>query len=101
MTNLQQYAAEIIVNNETGETFMSQRALARVCDVGESTIRAWKNSAQKKETKEAEILTGQGLRTAQLFSEQDIAEAQETDNIGSTRVRPGYSQLVFTGCLHK
>ena len=65
---------ELFIHQETGEVFASQRMLARMVGVGESSVRYWK-TAQKINTRTAKVITSQGLRAAQLLSENDIYEA--------------------------
>lgn len=74
MSNLQQYAADIIIDNTTGESFMSQAGLARVCKVDSTSIRHFANG-EGFVSKEAETLTQQGLRMVKGYSEQVIAKA--------------------------
>ncbi len=65
---------ELVIDNKTGEVFASQRAIARMCEVVDTTIMRWASAASIK-PKMARILTVSGLQGAALYSETDILEA--------------------------
>lgn len=65
---------ELVINVKTGEVFATQRALARMCQRNESTIRTWL-TARKVEAKTAEVLTATGFKTARLLNIKAIAKA--------------------------
>lgn len=71
LTNFCQDGWELVINEETGETYASQNALARMCGVTDSTIFSWRTSAQIT-VLDAEILTATGLKTSPLFDENSI-----------------------------
>jgi hypothetical protein len=66
MSNLQQYQSEIVIDNATGEGFMSLSGLARVCQAHKEDV---KRSVTKMGSKEAEVLTGAGFRSVTLYPE--------------------------------
>jgi hypothetical protein len=72
MSTLQQYQAEVVINNDTGASYMSLSALARVCKAHKETV---KRSVTNYPSKEAEVLTGIGLRSVTLFAEDAVAAA--------------------------
>lgn len=74
MTNLQQFQSEIVIDNTTGESFMSLSGLARVCGRNKSTISDFA-SVRFCTVKTAEVLTAAGLRSVRLLNEETIAEA--------------------------
>lgn len=74
LTQFHQDGLEIFIDTQSGESFASQRGLARMCNKGESTVRAWR-TAQNIETKEAQIPTSTGLKTVLLYDEETILEA--------------------------
>lgn len=65
---------ELVINKETGECFSSQRALARMCEVDEKTIRKF-IGADQINTFKAEVQTPGGLQGATLISEEFINKA--------------------------
>jgi len=75
MTNLTAYTTEdgieLQIDNVTGESFASQRAIARMCEVDAVYIRRFV-SGTNVEGKTAEILTDAGLRSGTLHSEDTI-----------------------------
>ena len=75
MTNLTAYTTEdgieLQIDNLTGESFASQRAIARMCEVDAVYIRRFV-SGTNVEGKTAEILTDAGLRSGTLHSEDTI-----------------------------
>jgi len=88
-TNLETFKTddglEIIIDTKTGESFTSQRGYSRISNVAESTVRSRvnktvKKTAQQSIVKTAQILTVSGLKTAQLLTEDYIAENLPKDN---------------------
>lgn len=71
-TALQQYQAEVVINNDTGASFLSLSALARVCNTHKETV---KRTVTLYPSKMAEVLTATGLKTVTLFAEDAIAHA--------------------------
>jgi hypothetical protein len=69
---------ELAIDTETGECFASIRAVARMTDKPEATIRKYVNGglqgAYKMELKTAEIQTAGGLQGAYLLNEHQILE---------------------------
>lgn len=74
LTRYDQNDLELIINQETGEVFASQSALARMVERNESTIRDWLTS-RNIQGEEAEILTSTGLKTSRLLNEDTIHQA--------------------------
>lgn len=70
---LQQYQAEVVINNETGASYLSQAALARICKTDSTNIRF--ALREGFEIKQAEVLTAAGLRSVKLYAEDAIAHA--------------------------
>ncbi len=69
---LQQYQAEVVINNETGAGYLSESALARVCKAPRTTVIS---SCRTFDKKEAEVLTPAGFRRVTLYAEDAIAHA--------------------------
>jgi len=69
-----QNGLEVVISPETGECFASQRALARMCQVAEATIRAWVNT-ESIQTKPGVIQTAGGVQSAALLNEGAICQA--------------------------
>lgn len=95
MSNLQQYQAEIVINNETGAGFMSLRGLARVCGKHQETVR---RAVKNYPTKEAKILTPSGLQSVTLYAEDAIAHAIAQFN---PELAAQLLQLDIRALLHK
>lgn len=62
---------ELVINTQTGEVFASQRAIGRMADKDEATIRRYVSAAGISPVR-AEIPTSSGLRTAALLNEDTI-----------------------------
>jgi hypothetical protein len=71
---------EVIIDTETHLSYMSLRGYSRVSGVAESTVRYRFGIAQISTPENAEIQTQQGLRIAQLLSEEIIADWIVKDN---------------------
>jgi hypothetical protein len=65
---------ELLIDTETGAVYASQRALARMCEKDERTIRRWKGAAQI-EAISAEVPTEGGFQGAALYDESAIKRA--------------------------
>lgn len=91
---------EIVVDTQTGESFASQRALARMCNVSDTTIMRWKGAAQI-ETKNAETLTPGGVQSAVLYNEDAILSALTKYNPESLvrLTTKGYTPVDCVGLL--
>jgi hypothetical protein len=72
MSNLQQFKADIIIDNLTGESFMSLRGLARAANAPLETLR---RGVSNFPTKTAEVQTPGGLQGVSLYREDAIAFA--------------------------
>lgn len=73
LTRFDSNGLELVIDIETGESFASIRAVARMCDTAESKIRYF-SGAQLFELKTAEVHTPGGLQGAQLLNEDQILE---------------------------
>lgn len=65
---------ELFIATNSGESFASQSAVARMCEVSEAAIRKWITSNQISVII-TEINTATGLKTSHLLSESSILEA--------------------------
>lgn len=74
LTRFENNGLELIININTGEVFASKRALARMCQKDEKTIRNW-IGADKIDFKQAQIPTNTGLQGADLLNEDAIYKA--------------------------
>lgn len=63
---------ELVIDNQTGESFASISAASRMLNVAHSTLRDALCPSRFGEAKEAEILTGDGLRSSRLLSESQL-----------------------------
>ncbi len=67
---------ELIVDQSNGAVFATQRALARMCQRNESTIRDWyKRTARQINVISAQVQSERGVQGARLFDEDAIFEA--------------------------
>lgn len=73
LTRFEQDGLELVIDTQTGEAFASIRAVARMCDRNESSIRTF-TGARNLELKSAEILTPGGLQGARLLTEDQILD---------------------------
>jgi hypothetical protein len=62
---------DLVIDTQSGETFASVSAVARMCLCGESKIRHFLNS-QKIDTIKAEVPTATGFKTSRLLNESQI-----------------------------
>ncbi len=86
MSNLVNYnkdGLELVIDTQTGETFASASAIARMVSTGDKTIQATqiirygetlKKALTETDTKIAEIVTNTGLKTVTLYNERAIRE---------------------------
>ena len=74
LTRFNKDGLELIINIDTGEVFASKRALARMCEVSETSIRKW-IGANQIDFKQAQIPTNSGLQCADLLNEDTIYKA--------------------------
>jgi hypothetical protein len=65
---------ELVIDTNSGESFASQSAVARMCEVSEAAIRKWITSNQI-DVIISEINTATGLKTSHLLAESSILEA--------------------------
>lgn len=65
---------EVIIDLISGECFASIRSVARMCDVAESTIRAFIKGAALEVIEKARINTPSGTQGARLLTEDSILE---------------------------
>lgn len=74
MSNLQQYQADISINQETGESFTSLRGLVRLCGAPYNTVRDWVSKGERNfGQRTAEIHTPGGIQGGRIFTETEIA----------------------------
>jgi hypothetical protein len=67
---------EIFIDNTTGESFSSERGLARMCKKARTTVIYFlENTGRKTQAKKAEIITDEGLRSGLLYDEDTIVAA--------------------------
>ena len=67
---------QVVIDHQTGKVYATQSALARLIDKSDSSVRFHEKmllrSSQQVDKIEAEILTGAGLRSSQLYGEDFI-----------------------------
>jgi len=99
-TNLTTYTTadgvELFIDNTTGESYGSQRGIARMCEVEHSTIARYFSGASIA-PKTAEILTAAGLRSGALYDEIAFLKCINKYN---PRLVPLFSRAGFRVYLH-
>lgn len=86
MNSLQEFARfdsngiELVINTTTGESFATVSGYARMSGKDKSTISRRLKGVAKKDTKSAEIQTGQGLQGVALIDEDLMADWLAKDN---------------------
>lgn len=108
MSSLQVFAQdgiEILINQETGESFCSVSGYARMAGKDKSTISRRLESVASNDRKTAEILTDAGMRSVVLVSEDLIAEWLPKDNhqMASKLMKLGVRMFLhqFAGYEHR
>ena len=88
---------EVVINEETGETFSSVSATARMCGVSETALRKFIKTSNLLVIKSAKIQTGQGIRSSNLLNEEQILDCLYKYNPQLTRK---FAQLGLRKFLH-